>query len=287
MGGWQVADLRELRPTAAAWELFRSWGGPRVRAWQGYCTVVEAGPWEEVVSSLSKKHRKTVRRALRQADAEGAHWELAEPEASERAAGTLVELNRQQWRDRWQETGPEHWSERFESHIRTAASRMTAGGLGAISELRKDGQTILSTFLLFGGDSVGLYMVGAGDEVLQWESYSTLFVRDMLETAHKRDIPSIDFLNGEDAYKLRWNPKVVPNQQVILGRNPAYWAPYAGYAVLRSWAVRYAMSADSPEWARRAAKDYVRLRYRAARLVGSAKTPRFVRKIAGAWFRWA
>src|SRR5918997_3540629 len=132
MDGWQVADLQELRPTAAAWALFRTWT-PRVRAWQGYCTIVAVKPWEEVVAQLSRNHRSTVRRAVRRA--EGTRWTLASPEVVERAAGTLVALNREQWRDRWQETGPEHWSERFESHIRTAAVRMTASGLGSISEL--------------------------------------------------------------------------------------------------------------------------------------------------------
>ena len=28
MGGWHMVELQELRPGAAAWGLFRGWGGP-------------------------------------------------------------------------------------------------------------------------------------------------------------------------------------------------------------------------------------------------------------------
>jgi len=266
MDGWRVADLQQLRPDAATWALFRNWPGPRTRVWQGYCTLVEAKPWEKVLASLSGNHRKTVRRALRRAEAEGSRWELAELAAAEQAAGRLVDLNRGQWRERWQDTSPEHWTQKFKMHLQTAARRMTSCGLGGISELRRGGETILSTFLLFGGDSVGGYMVGTDREVFRHYSYSSLFVRDMLHIAHDRNVRYIDFFEGEDTYKLRWNPKVVPNHRVILGRDLIYWGPYAGYLIVRSKAVRYALSDDSPEWAREIAHKYVRLRYGAARL---------------------
>src|SRR5829696_8203914 len=32
MGGWHVADLQELMPRSAAWELFREWDGPKTSA---------------------------------------------------------------------------------------------------------------------------------------------------------------------------------------------------------------------------------------------------------------
>ena len=270
MGGWAVADLQEVRPGAAAWALFRNWTGPRTAVWQGYCTLVEARPWEEVLASLSKNHRSTTRRSLRRAAAEGARWELVGPGGAEEAAGDLVALNREQWRERWRDTSPEHWSPRFGAHLRSAARRMASRGLGGISRLRKGDETVLSTFLLFGRDSVGLYMVGASKEAFERYSYSSLFVRDMLDVARSLSLPLIDFYRGEDAYKLRWNPRVADNHRIILGKDLARWAPYAGYLNLRFKAVRYALSEDSPEWAREAARRYVRLRYRALRFAERA-----------------
>jgi CelD/BcsL family acetyltransferase involved in cellulose biosynthesis len=281
MGSWQVADLQELRPQAAAWTLFRNWVGPRACAYQAYCALVAAKPWEELLASVSKSLRRETRRSLRQAAAEGARWELAETPAAEQAAGRMVALNRKQWRERWQDTSPEHWTQAFETHLQTAARRMTSYGLGGISEFRRGEETILSTFLLFGRDSVGFYMVGADREALGRYTYSSLLVWDMLNIARDRNVPYIDFFAGDEAYKLRWNPKVIYKHRIILGRNLSYWSPYAGYLVWRSKAVRYAMSEDSPEWAREAAHRYVRLRYKVARLVkqtsgSAAKSPKTI-----------
>ena len=41
------------------------------------------------------------------------------------AAKRLVTISREQWRERWMETGPEHWTSRSESLIVAAARRMT------------------------------------------------------------------------------------------------------------------------------------------------------------------
>jgi hypothetical protein len=287
MGGWRVADLQELRPEAAAWGLDQNWPGPRARAWQGYCTLVEAKPWEELLASLAKPHRRDARRALRWAQAEGGGWKLAEPSASEQAAGRLVALNREQWQERWQDTSPEHWTQRFERHLQTAARRMTSSGLGGIIEFHRGEETILSAFFLFGRDFVGGYMLGANRGAFGRRSYSSLGIWQLLNVARDRNVPYINFGSGEDAYKLRWNPRVVPNHRVILGRNLAHWSPYAGYLVLRSKAVRYAKSEDSPEWAREAAHKYVRLRYKAARLAKPENLPRWLRGVAGRWFRKA
>lgn len=107
----------------------------------------------------------------------------------------------------------------------------------------------------------------------------------MLGIARDRGVPYINFYLGEDAYKLRWNPKTVPNHRMILGKSVAYWAPYAAYHVLRSKAVRYAKAEDSPQWTREAASRYRRLRYRMARIATSERVPQRVRGVIGRWFR--
>src|SRR3712207_5411464 len=90
--GWQVANLHLLRPEAAAWDAFQRWDGHRIKIWQETCPVVEVRPWDELVASLSKNHRSTVRRALRRVQADKlSHWRAGPPEA-ERAGRALVVL---------------------------------------------------------------------------------------------------------------------------------------------------------------------------------------------------
>src|SRR5215212_6879296 len=65
MDSWKVADLQRLRPEAAAWGIFRRCNGFRTCIWQedGYgCPVIEVKAWDELVASLSKNRRSTVRR---------------------------------------------------------------------------------------------------------------------------------------------------------------------------------------------------------------------------------
>jgi hypothetical protein len=76
---------------------------------------------------------------------------------------------------------------------------------------------------------------------------------------------------------------VLPHYRIILGRDRIHWWPYAGYLSLRFKAVRYAMSEDSPKWARTAAHRYSRLRYKTVRLAQSEKAPRWIRKAYEWW----
>ena len=284
MGGWAVADLQELGPGAEAWRLVGAWGGSKARIWQGYCTWVEALPWEELLRGLKKGYRSTARRALRDAEAGGTRWEPASAGAVEEAARRLAALNREQWRERWRETGPEHWSPRFERHLMVAARRMSERGLGGVHELRRGEEVLISTFRLFGRDCVGLYMVGAGEEAHRLPSYNALFVRDMVEQARDRGLPFVNLFRGEDPYKLRWNPQIVDNHRAVLGKDLAALALYAGYLRLRTGAVRYAKSGEAPDWVGGLPARYRRLRYAAARLARSERLPRRLREAVAPWF---
>jgi hypothetical protein len=145
MGSWHVADLQELRPAAAAWNVFRRWNGPHIRARKSSCTVIEVKPWDELLMSLKRKARYDVRRALRRAEADGVHCRLASTIEAEQAARRLVVLNREQWQERG--VAPEALTRRFEAHLEATARRMTACELGGISEFRRDGEVIASHFL--------------------------------------------------------------------------------------------------------------------------------------------
>jgi CelD/BcsL family acetyltransferase involved in cellulose biosynthesis len=106
IGSWYVADLQQLRPDAAAWHVQRQCDGRQVRLGQDSCPVIEVKPWDELLSSLSKSLRSTVRRAVRRAAADGLHRKIADPSDTKNAARRLVALHRETWQEH--SIGPEH-----------------------------------------------------------------------------------------------------------------------------------------------------------------------------------
>jgi CelD/BcsL family acetyltransferase involved in cellulose biosynthesis len=92
IGSWQVADLQQLRPDAAAWAICRHWDGPQLRVWQDGFPVVVVRPWDELLQSLSSNLRSTVRRSLRRFEADGGRCQLADVADAEAAAKRLVTI---------------------------------------------------------------------------------------------------------------------------------------------------------------------------------------------------
>ena len=247
LGSWRVADLQQVRSEAAVWDLFRSWTGSRTHVWQESCPAIEVMPWDELVGSLSKNQRSTVRRALRRAEADGVSCEIAKPADVERAARKLVAVSRERWEGS-PLVGPEHWTQRFESYMVAAVRRMAARGLGGVSEFWRDGEVIISNFWVSGKGFLGTYMLGANQAALRRYQWSSLYIWDAMNIARSKNYSRLDLLRGEEPYKLRWASRVFPNHRLILGRNPVFWAPYGGYHTLRSRARRYANSEDAPQW---------------------------------------
>lgn len=260
MDGWQVADLQQLRPGAGAWGIFEEWSGPRTRAWQDGCPVIESNSWDELLASLSKKHRKTVRRTIRQSIAEGTQCKLADVADSEQAAHRLVALHRELLGER--DIVPEHLTERFESFVATAVSRMAPRGLAGISEFWQDEEVIISNFWVYGQNwnCLGVYILGASREAIQRYQWSSLCIWDAMNVARNRDSSCVDMLRGEEAYKLRWSSRITTNHQVILGRRMTVWALYSVSNRVLSRVKRYAYSEDAPQWTAKAWSAYRTLR---------------------------
>lgn len=250
MHSWHVADLQEVRPEAVVWRILREWPGHHTHAWQSGCPVIDVKPWEEMLVPLSKNLRSTVRRAIRRAERDGVICELAGVEDVERAARRCVELHREMWQGR--DIAPEHLTEKFESHIVAAASRMTVRGLGGISEFRRGRDVIASHLLLFGHGFVGEHLLGANQEAIQRYQVSSLNVWDAVNVARSTNSARVSLLRGEEPYKLRWSSEVVPNHRVVLSRTPAFARLYLAYLSLRSNAKRYANSEDTSSWIKNA-----------------------------------
>ena len=265
IGGRQVADLQQLHPEAAAWSVFERWVGPRTRVWQDNFPVIDVRPWDELLMSLSKNLRSTARRTLRRAEADGVRCELASANDVGAAAHRWIALHREAWRGR--EIAPEHLTWRFEFHLETAACRMMARGLGGIYEWRRDGEVIISDFLVFGRDFIAEHLPGARQDALQRYQLSSLCIWNAMNIARIRHSSCLNLLRGEEPYKLRWSSRVIPNYRAILGGRLVLWSLYAGYHALRSWARRYAYSEGAPRWIKEATTKFRILRHEAARYV--------------------
>jgi CelD/BcsL family acetyltransferase involved in cellulose biosynthesis len=257
---WRVADLGDVRPKAAIWDLFHDWAGPKTHFYRFGSPVIDVRPWDEVLASLSRNHRSTVRRALRRAEEDGVRPELAAPDDVEEAVAHWVALHKEAWKGR--NIAPEHLDERFVAHLKAAACRMAVRGLGGISEFWRDGEVIASQFLILGRDFVGQHLFGATQEALQRYQVSSLYVWDALNAARAQHSAYLDLLRGEEPYKLRWASRVLPNHRLVLGRDWFSWAPYADYQSLRSRAERYAYFEGAPGWVKKAVSMRLALRRR-------------------------
>jgi CelD/BcsL family acetyltransferase involved in cellulose biosynthesis len=264
MHGWRVADLQELMPQAAAWEIFRYWQEPKASLPITDYVLIRANSWEELLTSLSRKLRKTARRTLRRIEKDGVRCEPAAPEDAGRAAHTLVELHRQLWAGR--RIAPEHLSPRYEAFMEAAARRMTARGIGRISEFRRGPTVLVSQLFVFDKDFVGVYLLGASEEASRRYQFETLSNRDAIDVARSTGSEYVSFMDGATQEKLRWASEVVRSQRAILGRTNAFWVPYAGYYLAReryyallSEAQLYLHSEQAPRWIKNAMERYYEL----------------------------
>ncbi len=251
MGSWWVADLQELRPKAAAWSIFWQWDGFRAHTWQSNSLIIDAEPWDELIMSLTRNRREKARKTIRRAKEDGVRCHLADPDRVEQGAHRWLTLHQEYWKGR--EISPEHLSQRFQSHIVAAAKRMTSSGLGGIYEFWRDGEVVASDFVVVGHDFVAQYLGGANDYALRRFQVSSLFMWNYINVALSHGITLVSMLRGEEPYKLRWNPKIIPNYRLILGQELIPFAPYAACHLLRSRIAEYAKPEHTPAWIKPAA----------------------------------
>jgi len=279
LGGWWVADLRELRPEAAAWELFRKWEGLRASVPITDYLLIHAKPWEELLASLSRNARKSAHRTLRRLKEDGVRYESAVSEDAELAARRLVALHRELLRGR--RIDPGNIASRFETFIAIAARRMTERGVGRISEFWGDDAVLISQFLVFDKDFVGAYVIGASQEASRRYQLETLTNWDAINVAHGRGSAYVSLMFYASWDKLRWADELITSRRAILGRGRAFWIPYAGYYLLRnryysllSEAQSYVHSEDAPRWIKSVTERY----YALQSYVHSEGAPQWVKK---------
>ncbi|GAA5037308.1 GNAT family N-acetyltransferase [Thermocatellispora tengchongensis] len=252
--GWDVIDLPEVRPGAAADHLMECWPG---RAWTlpaSTCLELPALPVDDVVARLAPRRAGKLRRSLRRIEAKGVEvTRVAAPDAR-RAMDALLRLHLAQWEGRG--INREHLRPEFAAHLTRAAARLVEAGQGALTEFRIGGRLLACDFALIGSDFVGGYLYGAHPDLRAEVDVLALLVRNGLELARELGRPTLSLLRGAEPYKDKWAGEPVPNRRLILGRGAR--------AVAYAAAVRARLAAER-EAARRCPSLADRLRTWTAR----------------------
>jgi hypothetical protein len=165
--------------------------------------------------------------------------------------------------------------------MEAAARRMSERGIGRISEFRRDDAVLVSQFLVFDKDFVGVYVTGAIDEASRRYQFETLSNWDALEVARGKSSKYVSFMDGATRDKLRWASEVVSSHRIILGRKrTSSWLPYAAYYILReryyslrSQAQSYVLSESAPGSIRAGTQRY----YALLNYVYSDDAPRWIK----------
>ncbi len=180
-----------------------------LRCWR----IALPGTWDEYVATLSKSHRKQVRRAQRRVLESGRAvlHTLAPGEDPQPAMEILVDLH-QRRRATLGEPGC-FASETFSAFLHEAAVRLHRSGMLRLHWLELDGRPVTAEFHLAGGGVTYAYQAGVDPETLD-EEPGRLITIATIKKAIEEGQTGFDFMRGDEAYKPHW--RAVPHESVDL-----------------------------------------------------------------------
>jgi hypothetical protein len=152
-----------------------------------------------------------------------------------------------------------HLTPEFESFVEAAARRITDRGLGGISELRRDGEVVVSTFTVFAEKVNYAYLVGVRQEARQRYQWSALGIYDDLNLALSTNSEYVSLGESGEEYKQKWPHDTVPYYHVVLGQGAVSWRLYLLYASLHVMVTRY-LEADNTSMFIKKALEWLRNR---------------------------
>ncbi|MDI3419111.1 GNAT family N-acetyltransferase [Streptomyces sp. B-S-A12] len=242
----RVVDLREVRPAAAAQELFERWPGPRHRREDSVCLELPALAMDGLMGRLTCSRAQRARAKLRKLDAAGIEARpVSGPAEVPEAVDVLLRLHARQWQGR--AVTPEHLSPEFARHLRSAVQGMMRTGNAAMTLYRLDGRTVAANLSLQDRSVSGGYLYGADPELRRRKlDVATMLLRRDAELAVAEGRSVISLLRGDEPYKHHWKPERVDNQRLLLappGTSPLldlYRAQLDGRRVLARTVRRHA-----------------------------------------------
>ncbi|MFJ3710584.1 GNAT family N-acetyltransferase [Streptomyces sp. NBC_01267] len=217
-----VIDLREVRPGAAAEQLFDRWPGVRRRLDDSVCLELPAEPIDALMKRLAASRAQRVRAKLRKLDALRIEERTVTEHEVPGSVRELLRLHELQWRGRG--VTPEHLRPRFAEHLTRATQRMVRDGDAALTEYRLDGAVVAANVTLQSARLTGGYLYGADPQLRTRKvDVATMLLRRDARHAAETGRSVISLLRGTEPYKCHWRPAVVTNQRLLLA--PSALAP--------------------------------------------------------------
>lgn len=194
--------------------------------------------WEDYLHTLSKSHRKQIRRLDRQYfDTRRAHLHTAQtPQQVEYGLEVLRRLH-QRRRESLGQSGC-FSSSRFATFHAQIAQRLLRSGQLRLVWLDVDGRTVAAEYQVLGDGVVYAYQSGIEPSALRHEP-GRLITLAMLKLAINEGRHAYDFLRGDEQYKAHWRALPRPTHEVRIAvdspiarlRQKAWWAS----GVLKGW----------------------------------------------------
>ena len=218
---WRSLQLEAIDALGASSQLVGQWKD-RVTVHQEsgdfVCSIALPGSWDEYLSSLSKNHRKRVRRWVRQhldtkqveARSTGTGWDLNE------AFDCLVELHNLRRKD-MTETGAFESPQFLEFH-KEALNRLVPRGQATICGIFVDDKPVAIEYELSNEDTVFAYQSGADvDAGLSSPGSISILVR--LKLAIDCGKKTFDLMRGGEGYKQHWGAQLASSCNVMVWPN--------------------------------------------------------------------
>jgi CelD/BcsL family acetyltransferase involved in cellulose biosynthesis len=191
---------------------------PGVNRWR----IELPATWDDYLATLSKCHRKKLRRLERDDFDSGrvlVHWVHSQADL-DRALSILVDLHQR----RWQTQGKSGCfaSRRFLQFHHDVTAQLLSGNALLMNWLELDGRPIAATYDLGGGGGVYAYQSGIDPESLDRQP-GRLMNLASIRRAIERGDQFYDLLRGDEPYKANWRatPRPSYDAHVVPSRTSA------------------------------------------------------------------
>ena len=180
----------------------------------GNCWVLELPEsWDMYLATLSKSHRKQLRRLQRRSfdSGQAVLHTVDSPGDLDRAWPILLALHQKRWQRRGQPGCFQ--SATFCKMLREAAGRMLRSGRLQFHWLEIDGRPVAADYQLAQGAAIYVYQGGVDPDELDCEP-GRLLTMAAIQRAIRGGYRIYDFLRGDEPYKAHWRAVARPTVQL-------------------------------------------------------------------------